>query len=189
MATSWASHPNCALLWPDTGWWPDGSASKSSRDTSEPTASSTYSRPLWVSLSLPLCLKLFYLPQFYKVDAAESSACTHFSGVTLRHCQAQIQPSASEQPTFHWPLSAAFTCPWSFLPWPQKCLLCTRLLRQRLYINAWALRFLFQKQSIRSCLKVPRSSLSLHGAWVAGSHWEGPKTWILGRHPSTWNTS
>lgn len=68
-----------------------------------------------------------------------------FSRVTLVYCQAQIQTSALKQPTFLQQIPAALTCPWSFLPWPQKCQLHTGLLRQRLYINAWALRFLFQK--------------------------------------------
>lgn len=98
----------------------------------------------------------------------------NISGVLLCHHQAQTPTPALKETTFHQPISATFICPWSFLPWPQKRQLCTRLLRQRLYINARALAFLFQKQSIDSCLKVSLNSLSLLGTIVTVSHkkWE-----------------
>lgn len=44
----------------------------------------------------------------------------NFSGVSLGYCQAWTPTSALEEPTCHQPIPEAFTCPWSFLPWPPK---------------------------------------------------------------------
>lgn len=84
----------------------------------------------------------------YKVDkTAEPQVYTRllWSHSKVYICQGQAQTSALEQLTFYQLICADFTCPWSFLLWPQKCHLYTRLLRQGLYINTRTLMFLFQK--------------------------------------------
>lgn len=155
-----------------------GATSKFSQGSSEPKAHSSYCSypPLpHFTCGTLICSSARWMRQLHPWYAH------NISGVSLGHHQAQTPTPALKETTFHQPISATFICPWSFLPWPQKLQLCTRLLRQRLYINARALVFLFQKQSIDSCLKVSLNSLSLLGTRLTGSHKRGLKR--------KWNTS
>ena len=120
----------------------------------------------------PFHLQLFHLQQFCKVHkTAASLVCTQLLWSFTR-LSSSPKPNLSFGRSYFPPTnSCSFHLSLIFPALTPKTPALHKAAEiKAIYINARALAFLFQKQSIHSCLKVSLNSPSLLGTRVTGSH-------------------